>query len=89
MAGFELFAVQQDRQPSDFKPMPTIGAGVYEIRVHMQTEHRVFYLAKFPEAVYVLHTFEKRTRKTAARDLNLGRRRFTEMIKLRAAEGRR
>lgn len=32
--GFELFAVQEGKAPSDFKPMPSIGTGVYELRIH-------------------------------------------------------
>ena len=44
--------------------MTTVGPGVIEIRVHTRLEHRVFYVAKFEEAVYVLHAFEKRTRQT-------------------------
>jgi len=46
---------------------------VVEIRVHTELEHRVFYLAKFAEAIYVLHPFEKRTRKTRPADIELAR----------------
>ena len=60
-AGFELH--QQGLDPDDWKPMPTIGPGVREIRIHTDLEHRVFYVATFADAVYVLHAFEKRTRK--------------------------
>jgi phage-related protein len=38
---------------------PLLGAGVCEIRIHGAVEHRVLYVARFPEAVYVLHAFEK------------------------------
>ena len=67
-AGFELHRVQQGLDPDDWKPMPTIGPGVREIRIHTDLEHRVFYVATFADAVYVLHAFEKRTRKTPKRD---------------------
>ncbi|MEA2708529.1 MAG: hypothetical protein QOF78_1130 [Phycisphaerales bacterium] len=87
LAGFELFTVQCGRAPADFKPMGTVGAGVYELRVCTRHEHRVFYVAKFAEAVYVLHVFEKRTRKTSERDLKLGQRRYREMQELRRDEG--
>src|SRR5688572_23232250 len=80
--GFELYNVQQGKVPSDFKPMRAVGPGVYEIRAHLQSEHRAFYVAKFDEAVYVLHVFEKKTRKTEKRDIDIGRRRFSEMIEL-------
>ncbi|NOT57996.1 MAG: type II toxin-antitoxin system RelE/ParE family toxin, partial [Deltaproteobacteria bacterium] len=59
MAGTELQSVQRGENPNDFKPMPTIGSGVHEIRVRTEVEHRVFYVAKFDEAVYVLHAFQK------------------------------
>jgi phage-related protein len=53
-AGFELRRVQQGLDPDDWKPMPSIGPGVREIRIHTGLEHRVFYIATFAEAVYVL-----------------------------------
>jgi phage-related protein len=84
-AGHQLFLVQCGRQPEDFKPMYGIGGGVYEIRIHKEGEHRVFYLAKFSEAVYVLHAFEKRTRKTCRHDIEIGRRRFAQVLATRRA----
>ena len=75
-AGLELRAVQRRQEPTDFKPMPSVGPGVYEIRIHAPDAYRVFYLAKFEEAVYVLHAFQKKTQKTAKRDLEIGRRRY-------------
>lgn len=80
MAGFQLRQVQQGWDPVDFKPMPSIGSGVYEIRVHTTLEHRVCYVAKFAEAVYVLHAFPKRTRKTSQHDLNLARQRYHALL---------
>jgi len=79
-AGFELRRVQQGLDPDDWKPMPTIGPGVREIRIHTDLEHRVFYVATFAEAVYVLHAFEKRTRKTAKHDLDFARDRFRALM---------
>ena len=63
--------------------MTTIGVGVNEIRVHTGLEHRVVYVAKFTEAVYILHAFEKRTRKTSKRESNLARDRFRALIERR------
>ena len=60
--------------------MPTVGPGVREIRIHTGLEHRVFYVAKFMEGVYVLHVFEKRTGKTQKRDLEVGRGRFRDLV---------
>lgn len=80
VAGFQLRRVQQGLDPNDWKPMTVIGAGVREIRIRTGTEHRIFYVAKFPEAVYVLHAFEKRTRKTPKRELRLARDRFRNLL---------
>jgi phage-related protein len=76
LAGFQLRRVQQGLDPDDWKPMQTIGPGVREIRIHVAGAHRVFYVATQEEAIYVLHAFEKKTKKTAARDLKIGRDRF-------------
>ena len=63
--GYQLSLIQAGRSAVDWKPMPIVGTGAIEIRVHVGGEYRVFYLAKFEEAVYVLHVFAKRTRKTS------------------------
>ncbi len=77
LLGFELREVQQGRAPSDWKPMPSVGAGVVEIRVRAADgAFRVFYVAKFAEAIYVLHAFQKKTQKTSALDLELARSRY-------------
>ena len=47
--GFELRAVQRGEEPSDFKPLSTIGPGVHEIRIRTGDAFRVFYLTKFDE----------------------------------------
>ena len=65
--------------------MPDVGPGVQEIRIHTRIEHRVFYVAKFTEGIYVLHAFEKRTRKTPKRHLKLGRDRFRALLVRRQA----
>ena len=87
VAGFQLLRVQQGMEPSDWKPMATVGAGAREIRVHTETEHRVCYVARFVEAIYVLHAFEKRTRKTATRDIELARTRYRELLEWRREQG--
>ena len=83
-AGTELRAVQRGEMPTDFKPMPSVGQGVYEIRVRTGRAYRVMYVVKFEEAIYVLHAFEKRTRKTRPADIDLARRRLAELIRRRA-----
>jgi phage-related protein len=82
-AGFELDQVQRGLLPTDWKPMPSVGSGVMEIRIHTTAGHRVFFVAKFPEAVYVLHAFEKKRPKTSKRDLEIGRARFAALKVLR------
>jgi phage-related protein len=64
--------------------MPSVGLGVQEIRIHTGREHRVVYVAKFAEAVYVLHAFEKRTRRTVTDDLDLARQRLRRLLDQRA-----
>lgn len=63
--------------------MPVVGAGVVEIRVHSDGEYRVFYVAKFDDAVYVLHVFAKKTRKTSSLDIELGKKRYRELAERR------
>jgi phage-related protein len=79
-AGFQLRRVQQGLAPNDWKPMPSVGPGVREIRVHAGLEHRVLYIATLAEGVYVLHAFEKRSRATTSHDLDLARDRFRALI---------
>lgn len=83
MAGFELRRIQQGLQPTDWKPMVSAGAGVEEVRVHTAKEHRVIYIARFEEGVYVLHAFEKRSRKTPAREIEVARTRLREVLAMR------
>ena len=63
--------------------MTTVGVGANEIRIHTDQEHRVLYVAKFNEGIYVLHAFEKRTRNTNKRDTDLARERFRALIESR------
>ena len=74
-AGYELYRVQQGLDPTDWKPMPSVGPGVREIRIHTDGEHRVVYVARFDEAIYVLHAFEKKTRKTRRADIDVAGKR--------------
>ncbi|MBI5314756.1 MAG: type II toxin-antitoxin system RelE/ParE family toxin [Nitrospirae bacterium] len=69
--------------PSDWKPMPRVGTGVQEIRIHCDNEYRVIYLAKLAEAVYVLHAFEKKTQKTPHAALGVARRRLQLLLSQR------
>ena len=83
-AGHQLFKVQQGKEPDDWKPMPTVGVGVNEIRIQDESgAYRVLYVAKFEEAVYVLHVFEKRSQKTQKSDIRLAKGRYADLLKWR------
>jgi len=82
-SGHVLHVVQLGGEPPDAKPMPGIGKGVKEIRIHTEREYRVFYITKFEEAVYVLHAFPKKSQKTLKRDLDLARKRLNELLAMR------
>lgn len=83
LAGYQLERVQSGREPTDWKPTPSIGIGVNELRVRKGGAFRVIYLAKFQEAVYVLHAFEKKSRKTDKSDVELARERFRSLVQQR------
>ncbi len=86
-AGHQLFKVQQGKEPDDWKPMPMVGVGVQEIRVWDESgTYRMLYVAKFEEAVYLLHVFEKRSQKTAKGDVQLAKSRYTDLLKWRKEE---
>ena len=81
--GYQLRQVQNGENPADFKAMSDAGAGAIEIRVHADNEFRVFYVARFDEAVYVLHCFVKKSRKTPKADIDLGKKRYAALLELR------
>jgi phage-related protein len=79
-AGYDLYQVQKGRDPSDWKAMATIGAGVREIRIRDALgAYRVIYIATFADAIHVLHAFQKKTQKTARRDLELAAARLRQL----------
>ena len=83
-AGHQLDQVQNGREPDDWKPMNTVGQGVREIRIRDEAgAFRVLYVAKFSDAVYVLHCFQKKTEKTSKADVELAARRYGELLKER------
>jgi phage-related protein len=81
-AGFQLDQVQRGREPDDWKPMNSVGQGVREIRIRDSTgAFRVMYVAKFEDAVYVLHCFQKKTQKTRKADMDLAAQRYRDLVK--------
>ena len=80
-AGYQLNLVQEGLEPEDWKPMPSIGPGVREIRVRDTSgAFRVVYVATFADAIYVLHAFQKKTQRTALLDIELARSRFRQLV---------
>jgi len=80
-AGSQIRRVQYGDEPDDWKPMPSIGAGVNEIRIRDDgDQYRVIYIAKLTDAVFVLHGFLKKTQKTAKHDLDLAKKRLRELL---------
>jgi phage-related protein len=83
-AGYQLERVQAGKEPKHWKPMSSVGIGVNEIRVRDEKgAFRVIYVAKFAEAVYVLHAFQKKARRAAKADLELARKRFRDLVQER------
>jgi phage-related protein len=81
-AGYQLDKVQRGEQPNDFKPMSSIGKGVEEIRVRDDSgAYRVIYVARFEEAMFVLHAFQKKTQTTSKRDIDIARARFAQLMR--------
>lgn len=81
-AGQQLDQGQNGLEPDDWKPMPTIGKGVREIRIHDESgAFRLVYVAKFSDAVYVLHCFQKKSEKTSQPGLDLATKRYRDLAK--------
>ena len=78
-AGVQLWAVQEGLSPRDWKAMTSVGPGAMEIRIRKQGAWRVIYVAKFEEAVYVLHAFEKKEQKTRQADIDIAKKRYQEI----------
>ena len=79
--GYQIDKVQHGQQPDDFKPMPSIGKGVEEIRVRDDSgAYRIIYPARLADRVAVLHVFAKKTQATSVRDIDVAKRRFKEAM---------
>lgn len=86
-AGFELRKVQAGLDPTDWKPFNDIGAGTREIRLRDAAGiYRVMYVARFEEAVYVLHCFQKKTQATSKQDKGIAEARYRALIRARRAD---
>jgi phage-related protein len=57
--------------------MSSIGSGVYELKeADERAWYRAIYLSKVGNTIYVLHCFEKESRKTDRRDIDVARQRL-------------
>jgi phage-related protein len=81
-AEYQIDRVHNGFLPDDYKPMSSIGSAVSEIRLWDEAgTFRVIYVAKFENAVYVLHCFQKKTQKTSKKDTDLAAKRYKDLIK--------
>jgi phage-related protein len=78
VAGYQLFQLQNGFNPDNFSPTPDIGNGACEIRVQIGEDFRVIYVAKWEDAIYVLHAFHKKSNKMASRDVALAKQRYKD-----------
>jgi phage-related protein len=76
----DMLRVDLELHPKDFKYMGTVGEGVYELKVRTVKQHRVFYVAKFDNAIYVLHAFIKKTQATSKHDIEIGKQRYKAVV---------
>lgn len=87
VVGTQLRKIQRGDEPDDWKPFDDVGAGTKEIRIKLTDgAFRVMYVAKFPEAVYVLHCFKKKTQKTSQHDTDIAKRRYKAVIQERSKQ---
>jgi phage-related protein len=84
-SGRQIEKVQRGRQPDDFKPMPSVGRGVEELRVWEEVgTFRVVYTARLADAVYVLHAFQKKSEATSKQDIRIAQQRYTQLMRSRS-----
>jgi len=87
-AGFQLGKIQAGLDPDHWKPFDGIGAGTREIRIRESNGiYRVMYVAKFEEAIYVLHCFQKKTQATSTKDKEIAKARYAAILKTRKEKG--
>ena len=86
-AGFQLGKVQAGLDPTDWRPFDEVGAGTKEIRIREASGiFRLMYVAKFEEAIYVLHCFQKKTQATSRQDRAIAATRYRAVVNARKAK---
>lgn len=84
--GFQLWQLQQGEKPTDYRPLPSIGAGVFELRDQDERAwYRVVYLSRINDLIYILHCFEKKSRDMPRRDFETAKQRL-KAVKARLAK---
>jgi phage-related protein len=87
--GFDLRLLQQGQQPTDYRPMTSIGPGVFELRDQDERAwYRLIYLSRVRDVIHVLHCFEKRSRETPIKEINVVRQRL-KLVRARIIEERK
>jgi phage-related protein len=87
--GFDLWRLQQGERPNDYRPLPSIGTGVFELRDQDERAwYRVIYLSRINDVIYVLHCFEKKSREMPRRDFEKAKQRL-KALRTRLAEEKR
>lgn len=75
----QIWRLQNGEKPEDWRPMSTIGIGANEIRIHYPGAYRVIYVASYPEGIYLIHAFQKKTKKTPSLEIDLARKNYSRM----------
>ena len=85
--GTELLTIQFGFEPSDSKTLRDIGSNVKELRVKTSdNNYRVVYIAKFVEAIYVLHCFIKKSNRISRKDLAIAKIRYKDLMRNRTVK---
>lgn len=83
MMALTMVCADLELNPKEFKYMPSVGVGCYELRIKVDKQYRVFFIIKFHEAIYLLHAFVKKTQQTSKSDIDLGSVRYKALIQYR------
>ena len=87
--GFDLWRLQQGEKPSDYRPLPSIGTGVFELRDQDERAwYRLIYLSRINDVIYVLHCFEKKSREMPRKDFEKAKQRL-KAVRARLQEAKR
>lgn len=85
--GFELWQLQQGERPSNYRPLPSIGTGVFELRDQDERAwYRVVYLSRINDVIYILHCFDKKSREMPRKDFEKAKQRLKAVKARLAAE---